>query len=490
VTTPTIEREGVAVYHGDSLDVLADLPANSVDAIVTDPPYGLAELPEPVVTAAIKEWITGDRSHVPNGKGFMGREWDKFVPPPALWDQAHRVLKPGGYLLAFAGSRTQDLMALSIRLAGFELRDSIAWLYGSGFPKNLDLTDAMARHLAGESVPDHRTVIRPGVYDVTAFLRDARDAAGWSNKQLDALFGTNGMAGHWTSGASQPAVPSVRQWEILKTELGFDDSMDALVAELGSTERPEDWGAGATDDRAFLDSLRKDPDAVGGDNEWGTALKPGYEPVVLARKTFKGTATANVITHGTGGLHIAACRTDFVDDADRSETVAKNRHADFGTQPCQNNVYGDYSTTAVKNYDGDAGRWPTNVALDDDSAVELGDPARFFPRFRYEAKPPGAERPRIDGIAHPTVKPLGFMRWLCRLVATGGTVLDPFAGSGTTVEACLLEGIPVIAVEREDDFIPLIRQRIDRRRDPVAAVLAAGGDAGLFDLFGEGGDVA
>lgn len=130
---PYYADDRVTLYGGDALAVLASLPDASVDAVITDPPYGLADLPPATVAKALAAWLSGDREHVPDGRGFMGREWDKFVPPPAVWDECARVLKPGGHLLAFAAPRTADLMGLSIRLAGLEVRDSLHWIYGSGF---------------------------------------------------------------------------------------------------------------------------------------------------------------------------------------------------------------------------------------------------------------------------------------------------------------------------------------------------------------------
>lgn len=143
--TPYFDDGQVSLYLGDCLDVLRELPDESIDSIVTDPPYGLAELSAATVLTAIAAWMSGDRAHVPDGRGFMGREWDRFVPPPGVWDECMRVLKPGGHLLAFAGSRTVDLMTLSIRIAGFEIRDSIPWLYGTGFPKSLDVAKQLDR---------------------------------------------------------------------------------------------------------------------------------------------------------------------------------------------------------------------------------------------------------------------------------------------------------------------------------------------------------
>jgi site-specific DNA-methyltransferase (adenine-specific) len=142
---PYYADDMVTLYAGDCLDVLPTLPDASIDAVVCDPPYGLTEMSTVKVLAAIAAWMAGDRTHVPDGRGFMGREWDQFVPPPGVWDECMRVLKPGGHLLAFSGTRTVDLMTLSIRIAGFEIRESIFWTFGQGFPKSLDVGKQLDR---------------------------------------------------------------------------------------------------------------------------------------------------------------------------------------------------------------------------------------------------------------------------------------------------------------------------------------------------------
>ena len=121
---------------GDCIEVLRTLPGNSVDSIVTDPPYGLSK--EPDMAEVLRHWLAGD-DYQHTGRGFMGKSWDSFVPGPSVWREALRVLKPGGHLLAFFGSRTYDIGTLAIRLAGFEIRDCIQWIYGSGFPKSKNL---------------------------------------------------------------------------------------------------------------------------------------------------------------------------------------------------------------------------------------------------------------------------------------------------------------------------------------------------------------
>ena len=248
---------------------------------------------------------------------------------------------------------------------------------------------------------------------------------------------------------------------------------------------------------------------------WGTALKPAFEPIVVARKPLAGTVAANVLEHGTGALNIDGCRVggEFTSGWSKS-----------GSKASENDSMSGPNYARDPKPDNPAGRWPTNVVLDDTQAAVLdeqsgelssganptrrgsdkfrdaygdfkgqeectpargadtGGASRFFPTFRYEAKAPTSERPKVNGTAHPTVKPLDLMRWLVRLVTPpGGTVLEPFAGSGTTVEACIVEGFHCIAIEREAEYLPLIEQRIYRRRDPVAAIRLAGDDLGLFD---------
>ena len=380
------------LHHSDCVTALREMPADSVDSVVTDPPYGLS---------------------------FLGNHWDRDVPGVEVWGECLRVLKPGGHLLAFAGTRTQHRMATHIEAAGFEVRDVIAWVYSGGFPKSRDVSEAMARHLAGERPPQAGpALVRPGVYEVTAFLREARNKAGWTNRQIDALFGTNGMAGHWTTAGSQPAVPSVRQWEILKGALGFGDELDALVAELAATERPEDWGTGERNGE-FLAGLDRDRGAkpAGG---WGTALKPALEPITVARKPPAGSVTANVLTHGTGALNIGGCRFS------------------------------------------DADRWPTNLVHDGSADVigVLGASARFF----YCGK--ASKKDRDEGNTHPTVKPTELMAYLCRMVTPpGGVVLDPFMGSGSTGKAAVREGFRFIGIDMAAEYVEIARQRLTAAND-------------------------
>ena len=343
-----IEIPGARVFLGDCRDVLKTLPDNSVDSVVTDPPYEL---------------------------GFMGKKWDNtgVAYDVTVWQECLRVLKPGGHILAFGGSRTWHRLAVAVEDAGFELRDSIAWIYGSGFPKSLDI-----------------------------------------GKKLD------------------------------------------------------DWRG------------------------WGTALKPAHEPVVVGRKPLISTVVENVLQWGTGGMNIDSSRIPGTypsvppsEKSGRSNGLMGKPTAHPGTKPHS------------------AGRWPANVILDEYTAElldkqsgmsvsksakmslpdirsgnygsgskeDLGidsvrghDDSGGASRFFYVAK--ASKRDRSEGLQernnHPTVKPTQLMRYLIKLVTpSGGTVLDPFTGSGSTGKAALLDGFEFIGIELTEDYLPIIENRLN-----------------------------
>jgi DNA modification methylase len=465
------------IYHGDCLTVLAELPDASVDAVVTDPPYEL---------------------------GFMGKGWDAsgIAYRVDLWAEALRVLKPGGHLLAFGGTRTWHRLACAIEDAGFEVRDSIAWMYGSGFPKSLDVSKAIDK-VNGEANRLHK---------FTEWMR----STGLPRKSAAAVvrpFAKNdataaAMAQHYYSDKQQPAIPTPEIWKVLRPLCGdvpawVDELVDRIAAEREVVGMKKSGIADKTEGPRHTIGASKAvdvpvtapaTDAAHKWSGWGTALKPAHEPIVVARKPLVGTVAANVLEHGTGALNIDACRIGMSPE-DRANIegrvwVGRNQYQDGKT------IYGGYETdgTDQRMTVHAAGRWPANVVLDEDQAAELdrqsgvsqsrigkprgaaagkgwgmtatgaeyddnGGASRFF----YVAKAPARERPKIDGTAHPTVKPLTLMRWLCRLVTPpDGVILEPFAGSGTTVEAALLEGFRVVAIEREADYLPLIQARLDR----------------------------
>ena len=512
MATPHYETPEVTLWRGRSELILSQLPDASVDACVTDPPYEL---------------------------GFMGKGWDAtgIAYDVDLWREVWRVLKPGGHLLAFGGTRTWHRLACAIEDAGFEVRDSIAWMYGSGFPKSLDVSKAIDKQRTEDHVP---------IDAVRSWLNARRLEAGFSHDAVNRHFGHasngGGSSSAWMTNPTSRALPTWEQWQALKALFGFEGEMDAEVWRLnGRKGKPGDnfearevlaervvevkggtWAEQVDSGRykigeRVVQTTAPATDAARQWQGWGTALKPAFEPIVVARKPLSGTVAGNVLAHGTGALNIDACRVES------SETWIGSNEASTSA-----NGYGPGDTDGWQGHwtkrsqSHASGRWPANVVLDEDQAAaldqqsgeplsrigkprsadsgdgwgmtatgaeydDLGGASRFF----YVAKADASERPKVGGVAHPTVKPLALMRWLVRLVTPpGGVVLEPFAGSGTTVEACLLEGFRCVAIEKGDEYLPLIEARIHRRRDPVAAArLAATGDdeASLFDLLNEEG---
>jgi DNA modification methylase len=397
------------IIHGDSLEKLKELDDNSVDSIVTDPPYGLS---------------------------FMGKRWDYDVPSQEIWEECLRVLKPGGYLLSFAGTRTQHRMAVRIEDAGFEIRDMIAWVYGSGFPKSLNIGKAVDK-IQG-------------------------------NKR--EVVGTN---------------TNVRKADLQKNTILKGGFKEDNITTKGNSPY----------------------------EGYGTALKPALEPITVARKPIsEKTVAENVLKYGTGGINIDGCRV--------GTTGARNNGNSKGTTG--SNSIGVYGKAIKQDYN--MGRFPANLIHDGSDEVvglfpetkgeigranrkaggnyeassykvgvvtktgikDSGSAARFF----YCAKASKAERnkgceeleekqyshdgrekeienafQRNKSVAtnnHPTVKPISLMRYLCRLVTPkGGTVLDPFMGSGTTGIGAKLEGFDFIGIEREEEYIKIAEARIN-----------------------------
>lgn len=366
------------------MEQMAKLPANSVDAIVTDPPYEL---------------------------GFMGKKWDGqgIANSVAMWSEALRVLKPGGYLLSFGGTRTYHRMTCAIEDAGFEIRDCLMWLYGSGFPKSHDVSKAIDKQAGAK-----RKIIRPRTYEV----------------MVDGVYGKSLNTTKQRSATceiSEPATTQAKQW------------------------------AG-----------------------WGTALKPAYEPIVVARKPLEGTVANNVLLHGTGAMNI---------DASRIGTSGGITHHTSSAGKHRDRWEGNKPTGQVTD---NGGRWPANVLLDEEAgrlldeqsgkstsksggktgrtgegmAFGMGTAERTghddkggASRFFYSAK--ASKKDRGAGNTHPTVKPTELMCYLIKLVTQpGGTVLDPFGGSGTTGVAAMREGFNCILIEREAEYVEIIKSRL------------------------------
>lgn len=357
------------LHLGDCITTMRTLPEASVDAIVTDPPYHLTTGKKGGSgEASVNLDSPYGRSRI--GTGFMGMKWDggDIAQSVEMWTEALRVLKPGGHLLAFSGSRTYHRMVCAIEDAGFEIRDQIMWVYGSGFPKSLNVEKAISES-RGTAV----------------------DSAKWEG--------------------------------------------------------------------------------------WGTALKPAHEPIVVARKPLIGTVAANVLVHGTGALNVDGCRIgesggrwpanlihDGSDEVLAAFPQAPGQMADAsssGAPRATQNTYGamrkgrDDEPSADSDNEGAVGFKMKPGAR----RLDIGSAARFF----YCAKASKADRE--DGNVHPTVKPTDLMAYLVRLVTPpGGTVLDPFMGSGSTGKACMREGFNFVGCELSPEYLAIAKARIEREQ--------------------------
>ena len=407
----------VTLHGGDCREVIKGMADNSIDSVVTDPPYALVSIVKRFANSPRNERTENiGNPYGRTGAGFMGKKWDNGDAAFAaeFWAEVYRVLKPGGHVLAFGGTRTYHRLACAVEDAGFEIRDQIGWAYGSGFPKShnvgkgIDRAAGAQREIIAEGDPVKRMI--PGA---------DQNKAGWEK--------SNGRI--YVPTETAPATAEAEQWD-----------------------------------------------------GWGTALKPAWEPIVMARKPLAGTVAENVMVHGTGAINIDECRVGSDGGTTRGangSNAGKERNVLHG---------GNFGVESI-----DAGRWPANIIHDGSDEViaafpdsngghwsgetpslvgrqrmagpesfdaETGSAARFF----YTAKADTHDR---LGSKHPTVKPLDLMQYLVRLVTPpGGLVLDPFAGTGTTGEAAWREGMRAILIERETEYQTDIARRMDLAEHP------------------------
>jgi len=455
---------------GDCLGVLKTYPDDHFDSCVTDPPYGLEFMGKEWDKLGL--WTKRDKATAdPTGKSsspFVAAAVEKYVGGKtaqewhSIWaKEVFRVLKPGAYILSFGGTRTHHRMVCALEDVGFEIRDCLMWLYGSGFPKSLDVSKAIDKHFKAE---------RKVIGEIETPWKTDNIGKGVSlQSSVQEDFTGHNEGGYRTTQVTEPATPEAEKW-----------------------------------------------------NGWGTALKPAYEPIVLARKPLSGTVAQNVLKHGTGGINVDGCRIRFASEEDKEGTG--RLFQEWHTPPGDGVRHGKMKVLPGL-HQNDVGRWPSNLLLDEESAKMLdeqsgesesklglrprtdnnifgtatgvgelcelpyndkGGASRFF----YIAKASRSEREKGlkgkpksflatmgDGIGirehndsepnahvanfHPTVKPLELMRYLVRLVTPkDGLCLDPFLGSGTTLLACRLEGFNGLGIEKESDYEPIIKERL------------------------------
>lgn len=389
-----------SLYEGSMLDMLEAIEPNSIDAIITDPPYEL---------------------------NFMGKGWDNAGVSfqKETWEKCLKALKPGGYLLAFGGSRTYHRIACAIEDAGFDIRDCVMWLYGSGFPKSMNISKGIeARQKYGKA-------------NTVAKRQIEQDGNGKEYTVVQTNNGAMGEKKEFTRKEYTPTDETAKEWE-----------------------------------------------------GWGTCLKPAYEPIIVARKPFKGSLVDNVLENGVGGLNIDECRVGTGTGKEKPEYRPNNK----------NTVYG--KGMGGGSWENTNGRFPANVIHDGSEEVcagmpytkggdskELGNYGFCFDqgersdkpmahgysdqgsasRYFYSAK--ASKRDRDEGVElhnnHPTVKPTSLMQYLVRLVAPkGATILDPFMGSGSTGKAVMYENkdrgvdYKFVGIELTEEYLPIAEARI------------------------------
>jgi DNA modification methylase len=375
-------------------------------------------------------------------------------------------------------------MAVRIEDAGFEIRDMIAWVYGSGFPKSLDVSKAIDK-CNGQPNRLHK---------FTAWMR----TTGLTARKLDQITDTN-MGGHYLTAASQPAIPTAALWNLIRPHCGevpawVDELVERIEAEreVVGVHAQGSTPGGFGDHRFSFNSKDITAPATEAARQWsgwGTALKPAMEPITVARKPLIGTVAANVMQHGTGAINVDGCRVGAEPPAPRNAPKKIIRGGKFHAAA--------EAEREMSHFNPTQGRWPANLIHDGSEEVTelLSDAARFFYCAKaskadrdeglegFEAKP--AASAYGDGLNtatkirtaeqaetgvdrdlrrnnHPTVKPTDLMRYLCRLVTPpNGTILDPFTGSGSTGKAAMLEGFQFIGIEREAEYVEIAKARIE-----------------------------
>jgi DNA modification methylase len=469
----------------------------------------------------------------------MGKKWDSsgIAYSVELWQQCLRVLKPGGHLLSFGGTRTYHRVAVAIEDAGFELRDSIAWLYGSGFPKSLDISKAIDKR------GGHGATLTKEIGEA---LRQARESRGISKSQADKIFCGGTTNWSWFEGrpdGQRPPTPEtfariVAEWKELEPLAQLVAEAERKVVGLGAATCSQLEATGICDGHFDNGTLQvkhqlatapATPEAQQWSG-WGTALKPAFEPVIVARKPIEGTVANNVLKWGTGGLNIDGSRIG-------TETISTHnapKGSFAGGEPDRGS-----DTSSYKEH---TGRWPANIILDPYTAELLDEQsgtlksgklkpdayqkerenssifagAGVFDHKGYEADSGGAsrffyvakaskrdrneglegleEKPstkqfmsgvedegnNVDGSTrafanpvaknfHPTVKPTALMEYLIKLVTPPkGTVLDPFTGSGSTGKAAILQSFDFIGIEMTEEYLPIIEGRLKHAEHIVA----------------------
>jgi DNA modification methylase len=429
IMEPVIGWDGVRVFHGDCRDVLAALPDNSVDSVVTDPPYEL---------------------------GFMGKKWDSsgIAYDVTVWKECLRVLKPGGHLLAFGGSRTWHRLAVAVEDAGFEIRDNIAWIYGSGFPKSLDVSKAIDKRAGAE-----REVVGAGQYD----SRRPRPVSETNIEGAEYGFG----AGH---SLTDPATPEAKAWEGWGTALkpAHEPIVVGRKPLTGTVaENVLEWGVGGLNIDGSRISAENRPYRVKTGEKWaGSNMDSAGSRAVGV--TSEGRWPANVIfDEVTAGLLDEQSGVTVSKPTESGGYLGNSLAVGGSRVKAYGSTHNDSGGASRFFYVAKASKRDRNEGLEELNAVSAGE---MVERVEGSAgmNSPRAGAGRTSGAQnfHPTVKPTALMRYLVKLVTPpGGVVLDPFTGSGSTGKAAILEGFDFVGVELTEDYLPIIEGRLRWARE-------------------------
>lgn len=480
------KNKNYKLYQGNMLDMLEVIEPNTIDSIVTDPPYEL---------------------------NFMGKGWDNAGVSfnKDTWEKCFEVLKPGGYLLAFGGSRTFYRIACAIEDAGFEIRDTIMWLYGSGFPKSMDISKQLDKRA------ENNIEVIKEKQELGNWLKEKRGDR--PQKEIAKYFlsktgGLAGCVGNWELGKN---LPTWGIWIKLKEILDLDDRYDYLIEDRpGNYIEAEREVIGKKESGCF-NNQETNRYTIGSSKSlevnitipstdlakqwqgWGTALKPSFEPIIVARKPFKGSLVDNVIEYGVGGINIDECRVEL--NGDKKTTGGCKTRTD-------NISHLKFRACQVNKEDNGVGRFPANTILTYDetdfdevcvgfpntkstprtptisgtggigqatnfqrgSETSLYNDSGSASRYFYCAKASKKDRDCNGTIRniHPTCKPCNLMQYLVRLVTpNNGTILDPFNGSGSTGKAVMYENkernknYKYIGIELTEEYLPIAQARIE-----------------------------
>lgn len=502
------------LYEGDMRDMLEVIEPNSIDAILTDPPYEL---------------------------GFMNCKWDNsgIAFQKETWRKCYDALKSGGHMLVFGGSRTFHRIACAIEDAGFEIRDTIMWIYGSGFPKSMDISKQIDKRSA-TSLSWFGNYLEQVLKDKNMSIKELAEKGGFYGE-----INHGGSVSNWIKGKNIPTVEQFNKiCEIL--DLPFEKIEEAEREVIKQREKLESYQykgnnvyqTNGNKEKIMLDITIPSTDLAKQWDGWGTALKPSFEPIIVARKPFKGSLVDNIIDNGVGGINIDECRIELNGDK-KTRCGCKTRE--------DNISHLKFRASQTNKEDNSCGRFPANTILTYDDS-DFGEVCSGFPytssgkgkiihkdfskhngsmmhnstlngeagvfdnfyiapsdsgsasRYFYCAK--ASKRDRDEGLEefeeklgirsnaprenetvktkprrniHPTVKPTSLMQYLVRLVTPkGGTVLDPFNGSGSTGKACMYENADrnanykYVGIELTEEYLPIAKARIEfAEKNPI-----------------------